>query len=38
MGEPDSFRIILPWLYKILGIEGDAAAQMATMPFKAQYP
>jgi hypothetical protein len=38
MGEPESFHIVLPWLYKVLGVEGDSFAQMANMPFKSQFP
>lgn len=37
MGEPDSFFMILPWLYKVLGIQADHRAQMATIPFSPKY-
>ncbi|KAI9736226.1 MAG: hypothetical protein M1834_001112 [Cirrosporium novae-zelandiae] len=37
MGEPASFFIILPWLYKLLGVQGNAGEQMSTIPFKAKY-
>ncbi|KAF2402292.1 alpha/beta-hydrolase [Trichodelitschia bisporula] len=38
MGEPESFFIILNWIYKLFGIDGNIGAQMSTLPFKAQYP
>lgn len=37
MGEPDSFFIILKWIYGILGIQGDIMDQMKTIPFKPKY-
>lgn len=37
MGEPDSFVIILQWLFDLLEISGDVEAFLATIPFKAQY-
>jgi pimeloyl-ACP methyl ester carboxylesterase len=37
MGEPDSFFIILKFLYGLLGIEGDIMDQMKTLPFKPKY-
>ena len=37
MGEPESFSIILEWLYKLFGIEGNARAQLDTMPSRPKY-
>jgi hypothetical protein len=37
MGEPESFVIILNWIYSVLGLEGNAGDQMKTLPFKAKY-
>jgi hypothetical protein len=37
MGEPESFTIILNWIYRILGLEGNVVDQMKTLPFKAKY-
>ena len=37
MGEPDSFFIILKWIYGLLGIQGDIMDQMKTLPFKPKY-
>lgn len=37
MGEPESFFIIMNWIYKLFGIEGNAGQQLATMPFKPKY-
>ena len=37
MGEPDSFFIILKWIYALLGIEGNIMDQMKTLPFKPKY-
>lgn len=37
MGEPDSFMIILPWLYGLLGLEGDPRDQLKTLPFQPKY-
>ena len=37
MGEPDSFFIILKWIYGVLGIQGDIMDQMKTLPFKPKY-
>ena len=37
MGEPDAFFIILPWLYKVLGIEGNPVDQMKTIPSRTKY-
>jgi pimeloyl-ACP methyl ester carboxylesterase len=37
MGEPDSFFIILKWIWGLLGLEGESAALMRTIPFQAKY-
>ncbi|CAJ2513474.1 Uu.00g015930.m01.CDS01 [Anthostomella pinea] len=37
MGEPTSFFIILPWIFKLLEIEGDVRRFMSTIPFKPKY-
>ncbi|KAF2083758.1 alpha/beta-hydrolase [Saccharata proteae CBS 121410] len=37
MGEPESFFIILEWIYNLFGIEANPGAQMSTVPFKAKY-
>lgn len=37
MGEPQSFFTIIPWLYKLFGIEGDLGKHMATLPFRPKY-
>lgn len=37
MGEPESFFIILPWLYKLFGVEGNPADQMKAIPSKPKY-
>ena len=37
MGEPDSFFIILKWIYGVLGIKSDIMDQMKTLPFKPKY-
>lgn len=37
MGEPDSFFIILTWIYGVLGIKGHWGPQMSTLPSKPQY-
>ena len=37
MGEPDSFFIILKWIYGLLGLQGDIMDQMKTIPFKPKY-
>lgn len=38
MGEPESFFIILRWLYGVLGIRANPEEQMKTLPFKPKYP
>lgn len=37
MGEPESFFVILKWLYALWGIEGDVKAQMGTLMFKPKF-
>jgi hypothetical protein len=37
MGEPESFGIILNWIYGLLGIEGSVGDQMKMLLFKAKY-
>lgn len=37
MGEPDSFFIILKWIYNVLGLQGDIMDQMKTLPSRSKY-
>lgn len=37
MGEPESFHIILQWIFKVLDIQGDAGRFLSTIPFKPKY-
>lgn len=37
MGEPESFVIILNWLYKLFGIEANPVDQLKTLPFKPKF-
>jgi hypothetical protein len=37
MGEPESFFIILKWIYALLGIDANPISQLQTMPFKPKY-
>ncbi|KAK3630641.1 hypothetical protein LTR56_017319 [Elasticomyces elasticus] len=37
MGEPQSFFIILNWLYKLFGMEGNPADQLKTIPSRPKY-
>lgn len=37
MGEPDSFFIILKWIYALLGLKGDIFDQMKTLPSRPKY-
>ena len=37
MGEPDSFFIILKWIYGVLGLEGNIMDQMKTLPSRSKY-
>jgi hypothetical protein len=38
MGEPESFFIILNWIYKLFGFEANPGQQLSVMPFKSKYP
>jgi len=38
MGEPESFFIILRWIYELFGIKANPGAQMMTVPFKPKFP
>jgi len=37
MGEPESFGIIIKWIYKLFGIEGNPGEQLKTLPAKFKY-
>ncbi|PFH62520.1 hypothetical protein XA68_13259 [Ophiocordyceps unilateralis] len=37
MGEPESFFIILNWLYRLFGIEANPAEQLKSLPFKPRF-
>ncbi|KAF2257697.1 alpha/beta-hydrolase [Lojkania enalia] len=37
MGEPESFLIILKWLYGLFGVDADPVKQLQTLPFKPKY-
>ncbi|SMR54494.1 unnamed protein product [Zymoseptoria tritici ST99CH_3D1] len=37
MGEPESFFIILKWLYDLFGLEGNPADQLKTIPSRPKY-
>jgi pimeloyl-ACP methyl ester carboxylesterase len=37
MGEPDSFFIILKWIYQMFGLRGDIMDQMKTLPSRMKY-
>ncbi|KAE8843236.1 hypothetical protein HRS9139_02533 [Pyrenophora teres f. teres] len=37
MGEPDSFFLIIKWLYQLFGVKGNVGKFMATLPFKPKY-
>lgn len=37
MGEPESFFIILKWIYKLFGLKANPGEQMSTIPFKPKY-
>ncbi|KAL8284371.1 hypothetical protein RB597_001610 [Gaeumannomyces tritici] len=37
MGEPESFGIILRWLFQLLEIPGDVGEFLATIPFKPKF-
>lgn len=37
MGEPESFFVILKWLYALLGLQGNPGEQMKTIPSRPKY-
>ena len=37
MGEPDSFIVIIKWIYEMFGIEGNPVDQAKLLPFQAKY-
>lgn len=37
MGEPEAFFIILKYIWNLLGLPGESAALMKTIPFKSKY-
>lgn len=37
MGEPEAFFIILKWIWGVLGLQGESAELMRTIPFKSKY-
>ncbi|KAF2821674.1 alpha/beta-hydrolase [Ophiobolus disseminans] len=37
MGEPESFGIILKWLYGVFGVEGDVGTQLRGLMFRPKY-
>ena len=37
MGEPESFGIILNWIYGLLGIKANPIDQLKLLQFKAKY-
>lgn len=37
MGEPESFFIILNWMYKLFGLAGNPADQLKTIPSRPKY-
>ncbi|KAK4548909.1 hypothetical protein LTR36_008682 [Oleoguttula mirabilis] len=37
MGEPESFAIILKWLYQLFGIQASPVDQLKTLPAKCKY-
>ena len=37
MGEPESFRIILAWIYKLFGLEGNILDQLKLLPSRPKY-
>ncbi|GAP82930.1 putative conidial pigment biosynthesis protein ayg1 protein [Rosellinia necatrix] len=37
MGEPESFAIILEWLFKLLEVPGNVGEFLSTIPFKPKY-
>lgn len=37
MGEPESFVVVLRWIYDLLGLQGDVMDQLATLPTRVKY-
>ena len=37
MGEPESFGVIIKWLYGVLGVQGNVRKQLMGLPFKPKY-
>ena len=37
MGEPESFVVIIKWLYELLGLEGNPVDQAKMLPFQPKY-
>ncbi|KAF2457562.1 Alpha/Beta hydrolase protein [Lineolata rhizophorae] len=37
MGEPDSFIIILKWIYKLFGLNANPGQQLSSIPFQPKY-
>ena len=37
MGEPESFHIIMNWIYKLFGVEGSSVEHMKTIPSRPKY-
>ncbi|KAK5115583.1 hypothetical protein LTR62_001242 [Meristemomyces frigidus] len=37
MGEPDSFHVILRWIYALFGMEGNPVEQLKTIPSRPKY-
>ena len=37
MGEPESFFVILKWIYNLFGLEGHPGEQMKTIPSRPKY-
>ena len=37
MGEPESFGIVLNWIYKLFGIRANPMDQIKTLPFQPKY-
>ena len=38
MGEPESFFVIIPWIYSIFGKTADMRAQLKLNQFQPQFP
>jgi hypothetical protein len=37
MGEPESFFVILKWIYNLFGLQGNPGEQMKTIPSRPKY-